>query len=102
MICKCGGAKFPSACLSQICAGIRMEMQTCMCCVLSVSTLSRFDEIRKADRASAQRLAAEKHSSSSSEDDEDEGEGKRGKILQSALCPYTSDTGGAYMCSFFR
>lgn len=63
-------------------------------CVSSVSTLSKFDEIRKADQASAQRLAAEKHSSSSSEDDdEDECEGKRGKILQSALCPYTSHTG---------
>lgn len=81
-----------------------MGIQTFMCCVSSVSTRSRFDEIRKADQASAQRLAAEKHSSSSSEEDneDDEDEGKRGKILQSALCPYTSHTGDACVCLSFR
>uniref|UniRef100_A0A8C1R2L8 Nuclear transcription factor, X-box binding-like 1 n=1 Tax=Cyprinus carpio TaxID=7962 RepID=A0A8C1R2L8_CYPCA len=60
------------------------------------SSQSRFEEIRKSDRAAAQRLATEPYSSSSEDEDEDdvsEDGGKRGKILQSALSPYSSHTG---------
>ncbi|ROL46143.1 NF-X1-type zinc finger protein NFXL1 [Anabarilius grahami] len=61
---------------------------------VKVSSQSRFEEIRKSDRAAAQRLATEPYSSSSEDEDEvGEDGGKRGKILQSALSPYTSHTG---------
>ncbi|XP_058618505.1 NF-X1-type zinc finger protein NFXL1 isoform X2 [Onychostoma macrolepis] len=61
------------------------------------SGLSRFEEIRRSDQAAARRLATEPHSSSSEDEDEDEDVseegGKRGKILQSALSPYSVHSG---------
>ncbi|RXN08498.1 NF-X1-type zinc finger NFXL1 [Labeo rohita] len=63
---------------------------------VKVSSQSRFEEIRKSDQAAAQRLATAPYSSSSEdEDDVSEDGGKRGKILQSALSPYTSHTDDA-------
>uniref|UniRef100_A0A8C1VL09 Nuclear transcription factor, X-box binding-like 1 n=1 Tax=Cyprinus carpio TaxID=7962 RepID=A0A8C1VL09_CYPCA len=76
-------------------APIRCRSHRCVC-FSAVSSQSRFEEIRKSDRAAAQRLATEPYSSSSEDEDEDdvsEDGGKRGKILQSALSPYSSHTG---------
>lgn len=78
-------------------APIRCRSHRCVC-FSAGSSQSRFEEIRKSDRAAAQRLATEPYSSSSEDEDEDEDDvsedgGKRGKILQSALSPYSSHTG---------
>ncbi|XP_033984204.1 LOW QUALITY PROTEIN: NF-X1-type zinc finger protein NFXL1 [Trematomus bernacchii] len=65
----------------------------------SVTVQSKFEEIKKANQAAAQRLV-ELSSSSDDEDDDDEGvevdnkDGKRGKILASTFTTYTDQTGG--------
>ncbi|GAA6081053.1 NF-X1-type zinc finger protein NFXL1 isoform X2 [Tachysurus ichikawai] len=63
----------------------------------AVSSQSKFDEIRKSNQAAAQRLAESQYSSSSDDDDDDDEDevlGKRGRILESTLTTYTSQTGG--------
>lgn len=60
------------------------------------SSQSRFEEIRRSDQAAARRLTTEPRSSSSEDEEEDdvsEEGGKRGKILQSALSPYSIHSG---------
>lgn len=59
----------------------------------AASSQSKFDEIRKSNQAAAQRLAENQYSSSSDDDDEDEVLGKQGRILESTLTTYTSQTG---------
>ncbi len=53
------------------------------------SSQTRFEEIRRSDQVAARRLATEPHSSSS----EDEDDVSEGKILQSALSPYSIHSG---------
>ncbi|KAK1890326.1 NF-X1-type zinc finger protein NFXL1 [Dissostichus eleginoides] len=63
----------------------------------SATVQSKFEEIKKANQAAAQRLV-ELSSSSDDEDDDDEGvevdnkDGKRGKILASTFTTYTDQT----------
>ncbi|RLW09358.1 hypothetical protein DV515_00002822, partial [Chloebia gouldiae] len=58
-----------------------------------LSSLKKFDEIKKANQAAAKKLV-EDQLSSSSEDDDDDAEVKQGKILDKTFTIYTSQTDG--------
>ncbi|XP_027866316.1 NF-X1-type zinc finger protein NFXL1 isoform X2 [Xiphophorus couchianus] len=62
------------------------------------SVQSKFEEIRRSNQAAALRLVESRVSSSSSDedndDDDDDGDGQRGRILESTITSYTSQTGG--------
>ncbi|XP_010764364.1 NF-X1-type zinc finger protein NFXL1-like, partial [Notothenia coriiceps] len=66
----------------------------------SATVQSKFEEIKKANQAAAQRLVELSSSSEDEDDDDDEGvevdnkDGKRGKILASTFTTYTDQTGG--------
>lgn len=61
------------------------------------SVQSKFEEIRRSNQAAALRLVESRVSSSSSDedndDDDDDGDGQRGRILESTITSYTSQTG---------
>lgn len=58
------------------------------------SSQNKFEEIRKANQAAAQKFTDVQYSSSSEEDEEEEIHGKQGKILTSTFTTYTDQTGG--------
>ncbi|XP_074397635.1 NF-X1-type zinc finger protein NFXL1 isoform X1 [Zonotrichia albicollis] len=58
-----------------------------------LSSLKKFDEIKKANQAAAKKLIEDQLSSSSEDDDED-AEAKQGKILDKTFTIYTSQTDG--------
>ncbi|KAF4790447.1 hypothetical protein TURU_141295 [Turdus rufiventris] len=66
-----------------------------MCRVVpaELSSLKKFDEIKKANQAAAKKLVEDQLSSSSEDDDED-AEIKQGKILDKTFTIYTSQTDG--------
>lgn len=60
--------------------------------LIELSSLKKFDEIKKANQAAAKKLVEDQLSSSSEDDDED-AEVKQGKILDKTFTIYTSQTG---------
>lgn len=60
-----------------------------------MSSLKKFDEIKKANQAAAKKLVEDQLSSSSEDDDED-AEAKQGKILDKTFTIYTSQTGNVF------
>lgn len=63
--------------------------------LIELSSLKKFDEIKKANQAAAKKLVEDQLSSSSEDDDED-AEAKQGKILDKTFTIYTSQTGNGF------